>query len=316
MANPLVSVIIPSWRHERYIRECIESIIAQSYSPMELLVIDDASPDNTLQEAEKLRPHCEARFVRTVMFSKEKGNAAASCNMGIGMAQGKYIYLIASDDVAEPEAIKELVEVMEARPNLVLAVGDSILIDDKSCRIGWDEEQRGVPLEIAPFKTFGDFFRLNESFRRSGGFGSYASLLEDNYIPNGYLMRTSALRTAGGYNTSVLVEDWYMNLQLAKIGGMVYLPKILFRYRWHDANTIKTYATEELRNKIYRQIYSLEEPYCREHGFLSILRRRHPDSMRNRWHRLRRKALKIVNHILYINVTKRKLSIFGHNFRL
>ncbi len=315
MATPLVSVIIPSWRHERYIRECIESIISQSYGPIELLVIDDASPDGTLQVAESLRPQCEARFVRTVMLSKEKGNMAASCNMGIGMAQGEYIYLIASDDAAEPDAVKELVKVLESRPDAVLAVGDSAVMDGDSRRIGWDADQRSIPLEEAPFKTFGEFFKLNGVFRREGGFGSYRSLLEGNYIPNGYLMRTSALRAVGGYNTSVLVEDWYMNLQLAKLGGMVYVPRILFRYRWHDSNTIKTYAAEETQRNICRQIYDLEEAYCREHGFLPILRRRHPDGLHCRWHRMRRRVLKSINRVLYINLAKRRFRVFGRDFR-
>ena len=315
MAYPLVSVIIPAWKHVRFIQESIESIIAQNYSPMELLVIDDDSLDGTLQAAEELRTKCEARFVRTVMLSKEKGNMAASCNMGIDMAQGKYIYLIASDDAAEPDAVRELVEILEARPDYVLAVGDSAIMDAASCRTGWDAEQKSVPLEQAPFKTFGDFYRLNVPGRRRDDFGSYATLLEGNYIPNGYLMRADALRATGGYNTSVLVEDWYMNLQLAKLGGMAYLPKILFRYRWHDDNIIKTYAKEETRRKIYRQIYDLEEEYCREHGFLSILRRRHPDSLRNRWHRMRRRVLKVVNHVFYLNMTKRRLGLFGREFR-
>lgn len=315
MAYPLVSVIIPAWKHERFIQECIESIIAQSYSPIELLVIDDASPDRTLQVAESLRTRCEARFIRTVMLSKEKGNMAASCNMGISMAQGKYVYLIASDDAAEPDAVRELVEVLESRPDHVLAVGDSSIMDAESRRTGWDAEQKNVPLDKAPFKTFGDFYRLNVPGRRHDDFGSYATLLEGNYIPNGYLMRTDALRAAGGYNTSVLVEDWYMNLQLAKLGGMAYLPKVLFRYRWHNGNTIKTYATEETRRRICRQIYDLEEPYCREHGFLSILWRKHPDSLRNRWHRIRRRVLNVVNHVFYLNLTKRKLSVFGREFR-
>ena len=315
MANPLVSVIIPSWRHESFIRECIESIINQSYSPMELLVIDDASPDGTFQVAESLRDQCEERFVRTVMFSKEKGNTATSCNMGIGIAQGKYVYLIASDDAAESDAIKELVEVLELHPDIVLAVGDSIIIDDTSRRIGWDAEQKGVPLNKAPFKTFGDFFKLNESSGRPGVFGSYASLIEGNYIPNGYLMRADALHAVGGYNTSVLLEDWYMNLQLAKLGGMTYLPKTLFRYRWHEGNTIKTYTSEEKHRKIYRQIYDLEKTYCREHGFLSTIRRRHPDSFHNRWHRIRRRVLKVVNHFFYLNMAKRKFSVLGREFR-
>ena len=315
MSNPLVSVLIPSWKHERYIRECIESVMHQNYSPMELLVIDDASPDGTLQVAESLRPQCEARFVRTVMLSKEKGNMAASCNMGLSMAQGEYIYLLASDDAAEPDAVKELVEVLESRRDCVLAVGDSSFMDEESCRVGWDDQQNNVPLEQATFKTFGAFLGLSGSCRNVVEFGSYRSLLEGNYIPNGYLMRKSALLAAGGYNTSVLLEDWYMNLQLAKLGGMVYLPKILFRYRWHHSNTIKTYATEKIKTNIYRQIYDLEEPYCREHGLMSVIRRRHPDSLRRRWHRLRRCVLNVVNRVLYINVAKRKFSVFGHKFR-
>ena len=314
MANPLVSVIIPSWRHERFIRECMESIITQSYSPMELLVIDDASPDGTLQVAESLRAQCEERFVRTVMFSKEKGNAATSSNMGISMARGKYLYLIASDDAAEPDAIRQLVEVLESRSGHVLVVGDSAIMDDASRRIGWDAEQKSVPLDEAPFKTFGDFYGLNVPGRRRDDFGSYATLLEGNYIPNGYLMRADALRAVGGYDTTVLVEDWYMNLQLAKLGGMTYLPRILFRYRWHDGNSIKIYAAEDIRRKICRQVYDREKAYCREHGFLAILRRRHPDSLHSRWHRLRRRVLKVVNHVFYLNLAKRKFSVFGREF--
>ncbi|WP_298069701.1 glycosyltransferase [uncultured Mailhella sp.] len=314
MANPLVSVIIPSYRHERFIRECIKSVILQSYSPLELLLIDDASPDGTLQAAESLRAECGVRFVRTVMLSKKKRNTAVSCNLGIDMAQGKYVYLIASDDAAEPNAVQELVQVLESRPDVVLAVGDCSIMDDASRRIGWDADRRGIPLEKARFKTFGEYLRLNIPSRRRNEFGSYASLLEGNYIPNGYLMRTDALRAIGGYNTSVLLEDWYMNLQLAKLGGMVYLPRMLYRYRWHEDNVIKTYGTEETGRKIYREIYALEEAYCREHGLLSIIRRRHPDSLHSRWHRGRRRVLKAVNHIFYINLTKRKFSVFGREF--
>ena len=311
MAQPLVSVIIPSWQHVRYIRECIESIMQQSYDPIELLVIDDASTDGTLQMAERLRPQCEKRFVRTVMLSKEKGNMAASCNMGIGMAQGKYVYLIASDDAAEPDAIRELVAVLESRQDCVLAVGDSAFMDEASVRVGWDADQNCVPLEEARFKTFGDVLELNAPGPKRTGFGSYRSLLQGNYIPNGYLMRRSALLAAGGYNTSVLLEDWHMNLQLAKQGGMVYLPKILFRYRWHSGNTIKKYRDEATQTAIFRQIYDLEIPYCREHGLFSFIRRRHPDYLRQRMHRVRRQILSRINRVLYINIHKRKVCILG-----
>ena len=205
-------------------------------------------------------------------------------------------------------------EVLESRSGHVLVVGDSAIMDDASRRIGWDAEQKSVPLDEAPFKTFGDFYGLNVPGRRRDDFGSYATLLEGNYIPNGYLMRADALRAVGGYDTTVLVEDWYMNLQLAKLGGMTYLPRILFRYRWHDGNSIKIYAAEDIRRKIFRHVYDREKAYCREHGFLAILRRRHPDSLHSRWHRLRRRVLKVVNHVIYLNLAKRKFSVFGREY--
>lgn len=315
MTLPLVSAVIPAFRHERFLGECLESLLAQTYTPLELLLVDDASPDGTFRTAEGLRPQCEARFARTVMLSKPKENAAASINMALEMARGEYVYLIASDDAAEPHAVEELVQAMEARPDAVLAVGDNLIMDANSRRIGWDEKRRAVPLGEAPFKTFGDFLGLNGAGRHARDFGAYPALLKGNHIPNGCLMRASALRAVGGYDTSVILEDWYINLQLAKLGPMLYLPKILFRYRWHGSNTIKNYEDEEIQRKICRQICQREEPYCQEHDLLPLLRRKDPDTLRNRWHWLRRKVLKVINRVFYLNLAKRKGSFFGREFR-
>ena len=65
--SDLISVIIPAYNHERYVEECIRSIMAQTYRNIELIVIDDGSTDGTFAKLQELKPECEKRFVRVVM---------------------------------------------------------------------------------------------------------------------------------------------------------------------------------------------------------------------------------------------------------
>ncbi|MCH5276502.1 MAG: glycosyltransferase [Desulfovibrionaceae bacterium] len=278
----LVSVIIPAYQHEAYIRECIESILAQTYPAIELILIDDASTDNTFRIAENMRERCEARFTRTIIMSKEKGCAAASCNMGITLARGEYIYLIASDDAALPHAVETLAAILDSDTHCVLAVGDNAFFNETSTTIGWDREWHSTSVEHAVFRTFGDVLGLNADGHIRDNFGRYPELLWNNHIPNGYLMRRSALLQAGGYNEKVLVEDWYMNLQLSKLGTMCYVPEVLFRYRWHSKNTIKKYQSPRAQYNIYRQICKIEREYALAHGYAELLSCRDPGSMKNR----------------------------------
>jgi len=306
--HPLVSVIIPSYRHERYIGEAIASIISQTYPAIELLIIDDASPDGTMRVAESMKEECEKRFVRTVMITKKKECTAASCNMGLDMAKGTYVYLIASDDVAEPHAIERLVECLDSHSDCVLAVGDNAIINEYSVRVGWNKEQKNVPLEEAFFKTFGELLSLYNEGPRKSAFGAYTTLLQDNHIPNGYLMRKEALDATGGYNTRVLVEDWYMNLQLAKKGTMVFLPEILFRYRWHDKNTIKTYSTRKIQKKIYRQIYLCELFYAIRYGHFKTIMKKVKELYP-------RKRFSLLRAFFYVNKGKRIIRLLGREFK-
>lgn len=311
----LVSVVIPAYQHENYIRECIESVVAQSYPEIELIVIDDASPDGTLAVAESMRERCERRFRRTVIMTKEKGGAAASCNLGIELAEGEYIYLIASDDVASPQAVERLVCFLESHEEYVLAVGDNAIIDEQSLPIGWDGQRRGVPLDRAIYKTVARFADIQPGKRHFVDFGSYRTLLENNYIPNGYLMRRSALKVSGGYNTSIWAEDWYMNLQLAKIGKMKFIDEVLFNYRWHNKNTIKNYWSLKKSREMRRQIYDHEAVYAMQHGCYDIIMKKHPNTLHNKYLYVKSLIVDYIRPMIYINISKKEIRIFGKNIK-
>ena len=266
-SDDLISVTIAAYNHEKYIEECIRSIIAQTYQNLELLVIDDGSTDGTFAKLQELKPECEKRFRRVVMETQENQGVFLTGNKLLALTQGKYIYGIASDDVAKPQAIEVLHSFLSENPDYVLAVGDDEIINADSERVYWGENRKIVSEDKAVSRTFGDELGINEPNNRHPDFGSYADLLKGNYIPNGYLYLRQAMIDAGKTDIKILLEDWYMNLQFSKKGKFKYIPQILYSYRWHGKNTVSSPEFQEKSLEILRQIYECEKEYCFTHGY-------------------------------------------------
>jgi len=105
--TPLVSIIIPVYNVEDYLRECLDSLVNQTYKNIEIIVIDDGSTDNSSDIlAEYTQP-----FVKT--FTQSNAGQSAARNLGIDYATGKYVLFIDSDDYILEETIEELVSSME-----------------------------------------------------------------------------------------------------------------------------------------------------------------------------------------------------------
>ena len=236
MSSPLVSVLIPAYNHERYIAEAINSIINQTYQNIELIILDDGSKDSTWSVIKDLETKCKNRF-KNINFQTQKNQGVCkTLNSLIKRANGEYIFIIASDDIAKPEAISELVKHIGTN---ILAVGNSDIIDTSSKICSWDNECKLVEYGKG-YLSFWDFFQnYQPRLKTLKSFGSYESILEGNYIPNCYLIKKDAIKKIGGYTPKAPLEDWYLHLQLSKIGSYCFINKILSSYRWHDNNTIK-----------------------------------------------------------------------------
>jgi len=239
-SRPLVSVLVAAYNHERYIEEMIRSLIAQTYENIELIIIDDGSSDGTYQKMMELKPECGKRFKRVDFSTQKNCGGSETGNRLLKKAEGEFIYSIASDDVAKPEAVETLVDFMSKHDDYVLAVGDNEFIDEHSKIIGWAKHSQNVDLVQAQYRTFGTYLRhaRKDVDFLSEQFGSYATLVQSNYIPNGYLTKTSVQKKREQH-TSVVLDDWFMHLQLAKFGKMKYIDKVLFSYRQHGTNTFK-----------------------------------------------------------------------------
>ena len=130
--KPLISVIIPAYNHEKYIVQTIMSIIDQSYKNLELIIIDDGSSDNTWKVIKSLKEQCLARFTKVEFITQKNQGICATLNKLISLTSGVYIYTIASDDMAKPNAIELIYEELVENTSYIVAVGDSEIIDDNS----------------------------------------------------------------------------------------------------------------------------------------------------------------------------------------
>ena len=135
-AFPLVSVVIPCYNHEKYICDCIQSVLEQDYKNVELIIIDDGSKDNSIQQIQSMISACEKRFVRFEFRNREIKGVAASLNEGLDWAKGKYFTVIASDDLMAKHKIPSLVNHLESsNNNYGVAFGDASFIDEYGERL-------------------------------------------------------------------------------------------------------------------------------------------------------------------------------------
>ena len=107
MADILISVVIPLYNAEKYVRECIISLLAQTFQDFEVIFVDDCSTDNSVAIVESYAPKFGGRLTLAKM-EKNSGSGALPRNKGLSLAKGEYIQFLDADDTLIPTALEEL----------------------------------------------------------------------------------------------------------------------------------------------------------------------------------------------------------------
>lgn len=272
--TPLVTAVVPVYNHERFVVESIRSIINQTYHNMELIVVNDGSKDRSHELIMSLVEECRNRFVRFEYINRHNVGLSSTLNQALGLARGKYLTALASDDVELPEKTAVLVEALESNKELfAVAFGDALYIDDSGSQIALDEEGHECHDSIkGSYTSVLDFLTRNKSFDyRSEEFGSYRTLLMGNYLPAiSGLARTSAIVAVGGWTPGNMVDDWEMWLKLSKQFRFMYVDRPLALYRRHDSNMTKV-SNGKLRCAMVT-LLSKERRFCVSSGLADVWR--------------------------------------------
>jgi glycosyltransferase involved in cell wall biosynthesis len=200
---PLISVIIPVYNGERTIQETIESVLNQTFTNFELIVIDDGSQDSTLQIVSTIQDP------RIKVFSHPNAGVSTSRNRGLSHATGEFISFIDADDLWTPDKLECQLKALQENPKAAVAYSWTDWIDRSNQLLG-----RGSYLPEQ-----GDVF---------------AKLLLNDFVASGSncLIRREALAEVGNFDREVApAEDWDMWLRLAIRYEFVLVPSAQILYR-------------------------------------------------------------------------------------
>ena len=212
----MVSVIIPTYNHRDFVAETLESVLAQTFTDYEVIVVNDGSPDDT---AHVLRPYIDSGRIRYIE-QKNAGQAAAR-NRGLAEAKGEFIAFLDDDDVWPPDKLDWQVAVMRGEPALVVIGGLTGFIHDSAC-VSPSEVQDEKRQEMSLVDIFcGNPFQS----------------------PGQTLIRASALRQIGGFDERVWgADDHDLYIRLASMGTAIKLRRTALYYRLHAENASRATA--------------------------------------------------------------------------
>lgn len=200
MTIPLISVVIPTHNRSTLLSRAVDSIQKQTFSELEIIIIDDASNDGTPDEIEKLRKQ-DSR-IRTKRLINNSGPGVAK-NEGMAMSKGEFIAIMGDDDLSVPTRLAEQLQQLQSNLNVGLVFSSVQWINDLGENMGF----------FPGILKKGDF---SESPR------AVFSLLylESNKIPDAAIMlRRQLFLDMGGYpNEPWVGEDWYWFMQMAASG--------------------------------------------------------------------------------------------------
>lgn len=206
---PTVSVIMAVRNGARHLPAAVQSILAQTFSDFEFIIIDDGSDDGVTLP---LLQRYAAGDARIRLVSRPNRGLTPSLNEAVGLATGEFIARMDGDDVATPDRLRWQVEFLRANPQVVLLGGAYELID---------AEDR----KIRVWRPAADDATLQQHCLE--GSTPICHPLA--------MMRASAVRQVGGYDESYAVaQDLDLWLRLGEVGRMACLPQVLLKYRQHE----------------------------------------------------------------------------------
>ena len=199
--NPgLISVIVPCYNQGIYLKETIQSALASTYRPLEIIIINDGSTDDSLELARVLETqHPEVRVI-----DQANGGVTKARNTGIAAAQGEYILPVDGDDLISPTYIEQGLAILSSRPEVKVVY----------CQAEKFTETTRKPWKLKPF--------------------SLQQLAKDNMIFVSALFRKTDALAVDGFSEDMQLgrEDWEFWIKLHKNEGeVVQLPEVGFYYR-------------------------------------------------------------------------------------
>jgi glycosyltransferase involved in cell wall biosynthesis len=233
----LVSVIMASYNHERYISEAIDSVLNQTFADIELIIVDDASTDNSrgiIEQYQAKDPRVHA------VFHKINLGIAKTANEGQRLANGKFISFIGSDDLWAPTKLEKQLKLLRGNEDKVVwSEGDVI-------------DAEGKPKGLT-------FTQMHKSENKPKNGLIYREIIQDNYVCGQSVIFKKEFFNDLCFNDELrFLSDYQFMADIASKHEFLFIPESLAKYRIHGQNTLFRGQQDWLRDRILVRKYFLK----------------------------------------------------------
>ncbi len=214
--RPTLSVVVLNYNYGRFLAECLASILAQSFHDYELILIDDASTDDSLNVAARFSAD---RRLRVCPHQANRGFVASLIEGTESLSSGEFLMVISADDlVLESDAFAVQVAALRENTRCVAAISGYAKLGPRSGRA---ERTLFKHAGVIPAETFGRRLRTDREF---------------TVLHSGTMIRAESYRRAGGYRSDLTnYLDLAMWLALSRVGPVAYVARSLYGYRVHGS---------------------------------------------------------------------------------
>ena len=225
--QPLVSIGVPVFNSQHYVVETLNSVKAQTYKNIQLILVDDCSTDESLHVVNDWLEYNGSSFTEVIVIENPQNSGISfSCKMMEQVAKGIFFSCLGADDLIHPNKIVTQVEYMIRHPDIALVYSNTLLIDSfgKLMQDDYFDVQR--------------FSCVDNKIGPSGFV--FDKLLIEDFIPNSsVLVRKAFMENVGGYDKSLFAEDWDLWLRICKLYPVAFIDEYFSSYRIHSQSVMR-----------------------------------------------------------------------------
>lgn len=267
---PFFSIIIPAYNHAAYIDEALDSVLVQTWGDYEIIVIDDASSDDTWHRIIQHPAYVDVR-VRCLRHTENRG-AHVTLNEGIALARGTWLAILNSDDFYAPERLAQVSCAIEAEPSIAAFFSHYVYVDADSTvvrdAVALAAEFPDPQSALGPLAASFDAREIQ-----------VLALLARNYLhtTSNLICRRDVMQALGGFADWRYVHDHDFFLRLCSAYPVRVIAEDLLSYRFHGSNTISESAIQSVSETgamlaVFMATYPLPALQRRDAGFVAVFR--------------------------------------------
>ncbi len=287
--RPAVSVVVPNYNYSKYLDGRISSILSQTFTDYELILLDDASTDNSVEILNRYKDNPHVAHI--AVNEKNSGSPFAQWEKGIDLAKGKWIWIAEADDLADPSFLETCYRYAEALDNVAFCYADSKDIDS---------DGNPIPRREKKYR-----FDNAEAIATDGCSFARHRMVWENPVVNasGVLFRKDFALAIADHSWMQLryAGDWMFWFEMAKQGTVVKIQRKLNLFRHHTSQTIKGLTNGQSYTESYISIHKIMSTFTTISKLERVL--------------IRGKLLRRIGHLknkeLRITVQKSYIKIFG-----